>query len=159
MKECSLLAPSSSMARLNSTLFPTSSRKRRGGDSNPRDPCGPTGFRDQHIQPLCHLSGGLPPETNPVRSHSQTAPEYFTPTHETQSAHHYALPIRRLIMTNFLLRCLLIIAFFGSFSLAADTDNLNLWYRQPAGEWTDAGRKELSADHSAALIRTGPFWR
>ncbi len=32
------------------------SRKRRGGDSNPRAPEGTTGFRDQRIQPLCHLS-------------------------------------------------------------------------------------------------------
>ena len=31
-------------------------RKRRGGDSNSRDPCGPTGFRNRRIQPLCHLS-------------------------------------------------------------------------------------------------------
>ena len=32
--------------------------ERRGGDSNSRDPCGPTGFRNRRIQPLCHLSGG-----------------------------------------------------------------------------------------------------
>jgi Phage integrase family len=31
-------------------------KKRRGGDSNSRDPCGPTGFRNRRIQPLCHLS-------------------------------------------------------------------------------------------------------
>src|SRR5438067_426962 len=31
--------------------------KRRGGDSNSRGPCGPTGFRNRRIQPLCHLSG------------------------------------------------------------------------------------------------------
>jgi hypothetical protein len=30
---------------------------RRGGDSNPRDPCGPTGFRNRPVQPLRHLSG------------------------------------------------------------------------------------------------------
>ena len=29
---------------------------RRGRDSNPRYPCGYTGFRDQHNRPLCHLS-------------------------------------------------------------------------------------------------------
>ena len=31
--------------------------ERRGRDSNPRYPCGYTGFRDRHIRPLCHLSG------------------------------------------------------------------------------------------------------
>ena len=32
---------------------------RRRGDSNPRDPgCGPNGFRDRRIQPLCHPSEG-----------------------------------------------------------------------------------------------------
>jgi uncharacterized protein (DUF2062 family) len=31
--------------------------KRRRRDSNPRDPCGPTGFQDRRIQPLCHSSG------------------------------------------------------------------------------------------------------
>lgn len=35
-----------------------SEQKRRGGDSNPRGPGGPTGFRIQRIQPLCHLSDG-----------------------------------------------------------------------------------------------------
>ncbi len=30
--------------------------KRRGGDSNPRSGKPDTGFRDQRIQPLCHLS-------------------------------------------------------------------------------------------------------
>ena len=30
--------------------------ERRGRDSNPRYPCGYTGFRDQHDRPLCHLS-------------------------------------------------------------------------------------------------------
>src|SRR5258706_12420885 len=34
----------------------TTKTKRRGGDSNSRDPRGPTGFRDRRIQPLCHLS-------------------------------------------------------------------------------------------------------
>src|SRR4051812_48987735 len=32
--------------------------QRRGGDSNSRDRCRPTGFRNRRIQPLCHLSGG-----------------------------------------------------------------------------------------------------
>ena len=35
-----------------------SQTQRRGGDSNPRDPCGPTGFRDRPIRPLWHLSEG-----------------------------------------------------------------------------------------------------
>ena len=30
---------------------------RRRWDSNPRDPCGPTGFQDRRIRPLCHSSG------------------------------------------------------------------------------------------------------
>ena len=30
--------------------------ERRGGDSNSRYPFGQTGFRNRHIQPLCHLS-------------------------------------------------------------------------------------------------------
>ena len=29
---------------------------RRGRDSNPRDPCEPSGFQDRRIRPLCHLS-------------------------------------------------------------------------------------------------------
>ncbi len=33
--------------------------KRRGRDSNPRYPCGYTGFRDQHNRPLCHLSDAV----------------------------------------------------------------------------------------------------
>ena len=33
--------------------------KRRGGDSNPRYPCGHTGFRDRPNQPLWHLSERL----------------------------------------------------------------------------------------------------
>src|SRR5690606_34595844 len=32
---------------------------RRGWDSNPRYPCGYSGFRDRYIQPLCHLSRNL----------------------------------------------------------------------------------------------------
>src|SRR5205814_6184564 len=32
-------------------------RKRRRRDSNSRDPCGPTGFQDRRIRPLCHSSG------------------------------------------------------------------------------------------------------
>lgn len=35
--------------------------ERRGRDSNPRYPCGYTGFRDRHNRPLCHLSGKLDP--------------------------------------------------------------------------------------------------
>lgn len=31
--------------------------KRRGGDSNPRSPCGDTAFPVLHNRPLCHLSG------------------------------------------------------------------------------------------------------
>lgn len=31
--------------------------ERRGGDSNPRYPCGYTGFRNRRVRPLCHLSG------------------------------------------------------------------------------------------------------
>ena len=34
--------------------------KRRRWDSNPRDPCGPTGFQDRRIRPLCHSSGDVP---------------------------------------------------------------------------------------------------
>jgi hypothetical protein len=30
--------------------------ERRGRDSNPGGACTPTGFRDRHIRPLCHLS-------------------------------------------------------------------------------------------------------
>ena len=36
---------------------------RRGGDSNPRCPEGHTGFRNQRVQPLCHLSA---PEAPPA---------------------------------------------------------------------------------------------
>jgi site-specific DNA recombinase len=31
--------------------------QRRSWDSNPGDPCGPTGFQDRRIRPLCHSSG------------------------------------------------------------------------------------------------------
>jgi len=31
--------------------------RRRGRDSNPRCPCGQSGFQDRRIRPLCHLSG------------------------------------------------------------------------------------------------------
>ena len=34
----------------------SSCRIRREQDSNLRDPCGPNGFRDRRIRPLCHLS-------------------------------------------------------------------------------------------------------
>ncbi len=40
-------------------------RKRRGGDSNPREPEGSTGFRIQRDQPLCHLSSGTGKECTP----------------------------------------------------------------------------------------------
>jgi site-specific DNA recombinase len=33
--------------------------KRRRRDSNPRDPCGPTGFQDRRNQPLCHSSNWI----------------------------------------------------------------------------------------------------
>ena len=33
------------------------SRWRRGRDSNPRNPCGLSGFQDRRNRPLCHLSG------------------------------------------------------------------------------------------------------
>ena len=36
--------------------LPADSDKRRGRDSNPRYPCGYTGFRDRPIRPLWHLS-------------------------------------------------------------------------------------------------------
>ena len=35
---------------------PCTGRWRRGWDSNPRGPCGPSGFQDRCNQPLCHLS-------------------------------------------------------------------------------------------------------
>ena len=33
---------------------------RRGRDSNPRDPCEPSGFQDRRIRPLCHPSACTP---------------------------------------------------------------------------------------------------
>ena len=38
------------------SLKTVSWKLRRGGDSNSRDPFEPTGFRNQRVQPLCHLS-------------------------------------------------------------------------------------------------------
>ncbi len=35
-------------------------RWRRGRDSNPRCPCGQSGFQDRRIRPLCHLSEMIP---------------------------------------------------------------------------------------------------
>src|SRR5215212_5800711 len=66
-----VIAPASRHMRLNSQggalpvcrgrwarerFTTTSVRKRRRWDSNPRDPCGPTGFQDRRIRPLCHSS-------------------------------------------------------------------------------------------------------
>ena len=35
----------------------TSTKRRKEGDSNPRDRCRPNGFQDRRIRPLCHPSG------------------------------------------------------------------------------------------------------
>ena len=40
----------------HSATSPNTSNPRREQDSNLRGPCGPSGFQDRRIQPLCHLS-------------------------------------------------------------------------------------------------------
>src|SRR5207249_4475475 len=47
---------SSASALLVACCSPVSSLTRTGWDSNPRYPCGHTGFRDRPFQPLTHLS-------------------------------------------------------------------------------------------------------
>ncbi len=43
--------------RVNPITCPRFSNMRRRRDSNSRDPCGPAGFQDRCIRPLCHSSG------------------------------------------------------------------------------------------------------
>src|SRR5438105_15952682 len=40
----------------------TSTGMRRGWDSNPRKPCGFSGFQDRRIRPLCHPSEAITTE-------------------------------------------------------------------------------------------------
>ncbi len=47
---------SSSTSGENIHLEPIRLGWRRERDSNPRDPCGPNGFQDRRVRPLCHLS-------------------------------------------------------------------------------------------------------
>jgi len=47
--------------------------ERRGGDSNPRDPCGPTGFRNRPVQPLRHLSVNAPTSAGAGTAHTNCA--------------------------------------------------------------------------------------
>jgi hypothetical protein len=49
-------AQSSSTSIENIHLEPIRLSWRRERDSNPRDPCGPNGFQDRRVRPLCHLS-------------------------------------------------------------------------------------------------------
>ena len=48
---------------------------RRGWDLNPRDPCGPSGFRDRRTRPLCDLS--LHGQCNEKRVKNQLSSRYF----------------------------------------------------------------------------------